>query len=59
MQQVHYQLQVMLSSAEEKAGLRVAPDAIDFVVKNRPIDNIKFSQFRATVSGVVACRGWY
>ncbi|ELT93278.1 hypothetical protein CAPTEDRAFT_179513 [Capitella teleta] len=50
-----YAIKVMLSSAEEKAGLRVAPDVIDFTVKDQPLDHIKFSQFRATVSGSVEC----
>ena len=50
-------VQVVLSAAEEKAGLRLAPDKVQVQVLDKPIDGLRFSQFRATVSGVVTCTG--
>ena len=50
-------MQVVLSDAEIKAGLKLAPTQKEVTITDQPVDKIKFSQFRATVAGTITCLG--
>jgi len=52
-----YSLSVKLNEVIQKAGLKLAPDQKNVIVVDKPIDNIKFSQFYAKVGGSVMCLG--
>lgn len=49
--------QIELNDSEVKAGLRLAPEKREIVVKSEPVDGIMFTQFRAKVHGTVNCIG--
>ena len=49
--------QVHISDAESKAGLQISPSERVVMVTKRPVLDVVFSQFRAKVSGVIACIG--
>ena len=49
--------QVLISESEAKAGLKLAPSEKEVKVADRPVDGIRFSQFRAKVSGTIYCLG--
>lgn len=46
-----------LSDSEIKAGLKLAPEKREVLVKSEPVDGIMFTQFRAKVHGTVNCIG--
>ena len=47
----------MISDSEAAAGLRLAPTEKEVVVVDKAVAGIKFSQFRAKVSGTIQCLG--
>ncbi|XP_055958789.1 BOS complex subunit NOMO1 [Patella vulgata] len=50
-----YIIGIHLSEQEVKAGLHLSPAEQVVTVTNKPIKDIRFSQFRAKVSGTVVC----
>jgi len=54
---VYFVFQVELSDSEIKAGLKLAPEKREVLVKSEPVDGIMFTQFRAKVHGTVNCIG--
>lgn len=46
-----------MNDSEVKAGLRLAPEKREILVKSEPVDGILFTQFRAKVHGTVNCIG--
>ncbi|KAI1896060.1 hypothetical protein AGOR_G00090910 [Albula goreensis] len=50
-----YSIQVSLPEAEVKAGLALQPQSLDVSLVDRPLSNVHFTQFMASVSGKVTC----
>ncbi|XP_062854165.1 BOS complex subunit NOMO1 [Trichomycterus rosablanca] len=50
-----YSIQVTLPEAEIKAGLALQPQSLDISLVDRPISDLLFTQFIASVSGTVSC----
>ncbi|XP_053550913.1 nodal modulator 3 [Bombina bombina] len=50
-----YNIQVSISDAEAKAGLALKPTLYPVIVMDRPVMDVSFSQFMASVSGKVSC----
>lgn len=48
-----------LPEAEVKAGLALQPQSLDISLIDRPINDLLFTQFIATVSGTVSCLGMF
>lgn len=53
----HPSLQVSLPEAEVKAGLALQPAALEVSLVDRPLSDLLFTQFMASVSGRVYCLG--
>nr|XP_020828069.1 nodal modulator 2 isoform X4 [Phascolarctos cinereus] len=51
----NYKVQVVVPEAETRAGLSLKPKIFPVVVTNRPVMDVTFSQFLASVSGKVSC----
>lgn len=52
-----YTLQVIIPEAETRAGLALKPKVFPVTVTDRPVMDVTFSQFLASVSGKVSCLG--
>ncbi|KAM8934812.1 BOS complex subunit NOMO3-like [Pelodytes ibericus] len=50
-----YNIQVSIPEAEAKAGLALKPAIYPVTVTDRPVMDVSFSQFMASVSGKVSC----
>ncbi|XP_041958584.1 LOW QUALITY PROTEIN: nodal modulator 1 [Alosa sapidissima] len=50
-----YSIQVTLPDAEVRAGLALLPAALDISLVDRPLNDLLFTQFMATVTGKVSC----
>uniref|UniRef100_A0A667XUU7 NODAL modulator 1 n=1 Tax=Myripristis murdjan TaxID=586833 RepID=A0A667XUU7_9TELE len=50
-----YSVQVSLPEAEVKAGLALQPQALEVSLVDRPLSDLLFTQFMASVSGKVYC----
>ena len=50
-------LQVMVPEAETRAGLMLKPQTLLLAVTDRPVMDVAFVQFLASVSGKVSCLG--
>ncbi|XP_063064130.1 BOS complex subunit NOMO1 [Engraulis encrasicolus] len=50
-----YSIQVTLPDAEVRAGLALQPQALAISLLDRPLSDLLFTQFMATVSGKVSC----
>lgn len=50
-------LQVVVPEAETRAGLMLKPQTFPLTVTNRPVMDVAFVQFLASVSGKVSCLG--
>lgn len=50
-------IQVSLPDAEVKAGLALLPQALEVSLVDRPLTDLLFTQFMASVSGKVYCLG--
>lgn len=50
-------VQVMVPEAETRAGLALKPRTFPITVTDRPVMDVTFSQFLASVSGKVSCLG--
>lgn len=50
-------VQVSLPEVEVKAGLALEPQALDVSLVDRPLTDLLFTQFMASVSGKVYCLG--
>jgi len=50
-----YNVQVVITEDEDAAGLKLAPSVKEVTVREAAVDGIVFSQFRAKVSGTIAC----
>lgn len=50
-------LQVMVPEAETRAGLTLKPQTFPLTVTDRPVMDVAFVQFLASVSGKVSCLG--
>ncbi|KAF5902948.1 nodal modulator 1-like, partial [Clarias magur] len=50
-----YSIQVTLPEAEVKAGLALQPQSLSISLVDRPVKDLLFTQFIATVSGTVSC----
>ncbi|XP_036042934.1 nodal modulator 1 isoform X2 [Onychomys torridus] len=50
-----YKVQVVVPEAETRAGLMLKPQAFPLTVTNRPVMDVAFVQFLASVSGKVSC----
>lgn len=50
-------VQVTLPEAEVKAGLALQPQALEVSLVDRPLTDLLFTQFMASVSGKVYCLG--
>ncbi|XDA89018.1 hypothetical protein R6Z07M_018658 [Ovis aries] len=50
-----YKVQVMVPEAETRAGLTLKPQALLLAVTDRPVMDVAFVQFLASVSGKVSC----
>ncbi|ESO93836.1 hypothetical protein LOTGIDRAFT_104485 [Lottia gigantea] len=50
-----YIVAIHLSATEIKAGLHLSPQEHTVTITNKPVKDIRFSQFRAKVSGTVNC----
>lgn len=50
-------LQVMVPEAETRAGLTLKPQTFSLAVTDRPVMDVAFVQFLASVSGKVSCLG--
>uniref|UniRef100_A0A8C5QXB5 Nodal modulator 1 n=1 Tax=Leptobrachium leishanense TaxID=445787 RepID=A0A8C5QXB5_9ANUR len=50
-----YNIQVTIPEAEAKAGLALKPSVFPVAVVDKPIMDVSFSQFMASVSGKVSC----
>ncbi|XP_066546008.1 BOS complex subunit NOMO1 [Amia ocellicauda] len=50
-----YSIQVSLPESEVKAGLALQPQSLDVSLVDRPLSDLRFTQFMATVSGKVSC----
>lgn len=49
--------QVVVPEAETRAGLMLKPQVFPLTVTNRPVMDVAFVQFLASVSGKVSCLG--
>ena len=49
--------QVVVPEAEMRAGLTLKPRTFPLTVKDRPVMDVAFVQFLASVSGKVSCLG--
>lgn len=49
--------QVVVPEAETRAGLTLKPQTFPLAVKDRPVMDVAFVQFLASVSGKVSCLG--
>lgn len=49
--------QVMVPEAETRAGLMLKPQVLLLAVTDRPVMDVAFVQFLASVSGKVSCLG--
>lgn len=52
-----FTVQVSLPELEVKAGLALQPQALEVSVVDRPLTDLLFTQFMASVSGKVYCLG--
>uniref|UniRef100_A0A8C9DM67 Prealbumin-like fold domain-containing protein n=1 Tax=Prolemur simus TaxID=1328070 RepID=A0A8C9DM67_PROSS len=52
-----YKVQVMVPEAETRAGLTLKPQTFPLTVTDRPVMDVAFVQFLASVSGKVSCLG--
>lgn len=52
-----YTLQVIIPEAETRAGLALKPRMFPVTVTDRPVMDVTFSQFLASVSGKISCLG--
>ncbi|XP_061085827.1 BOS complex subunit NOMO1 [Conger conger] len=50
-----YSIQVSIPEAEVKAGLALQPQSLDVSLVDRPLSDVHFTQFMASVSGKVTC----
>lgn len=50
-------VQVSLPESEVKAGLALQPQSLDVSLVDRPLTDLLFTQFMASVSGKVFCLG--
>ncbi|XP_057612158.1 BOS complex subunit NOMO1-like isoform X2 [Chionomys nivalis] len=50
-----YKVQVLVPEAETRAGLMLKPQTFPVTVTNRPVTDVTFVQFLASVSGKVSC----
>ncbi|GAB1292109.1 Nodal modulator 1 [Apodemus speciosus] len=50
-----YKVQVVVPEAETRAGLMLKPQTFPLTVTNRPVMDVAFLQFLASVSGKVSC----
>ncbi|KAL3886602.1 hypothetical protein ACJMK2_026586 [Sinanodonta woodiana] len=50
-----YIIKVHVSDSELKAGLRLIPAEHTVTVVNKPVFDVKFTQFKAQVSGIITC----
>ncbi|XP_042827105.1 nodal modulator 1 isoform X2 [Panthera tigris] len=50
-----YKVQVMVPEVETRAGLTLKPQTFPLTVTNRPVMDVAFVQFLASVSGKVSC----
>ncbi|XP_075686281.1 BOS complex subunit NOMO3-like [Rhinoderma darwinii] len=50
-----YNIQVSISEVEAKAGLALKPTVFPVTVTDKPVMDVSFSQFLASVSGKVSC----
>ncbi|XP_027276354.1 nodal modulator 1 isoform X3 [Cricetulus griseus] len=50
-----YKVQVVVPEAETRAGLMLKPQTFPLTVTNRPVMDVAFVQFLASVSGKVSC----
>ncbi|XP_076872142.1 BOS complex subunit NOMO1 [Brachyhypopomus gauderio] len=50
-----YRVQVLLPETEVRAGLSLRPQSLHIVLADRPLHDLLFTQFIATVSGTVSC----
>ncbi|XP_059130343.1 BOS complex subunit NOMO1 isoform X3 [Peromyscus eremicus] len=50
-----YKVQVVVPEAESRAGLMLKPQTFPLTVTNRPVMDVAFVQFLASVSGKVSC----
>jgi len=48
---------VELVEADVKAGLKLSPAVKEVMVIDRPIDDVRFIQYRAAIGGIVRCLG--
>lgn len=49
--------QVIIPEAETRAGLALKPKVFPVTVTDRPVMDVTFSQFLASVSGKISCLG--
>lgn len=52
-----FHVQVSLPDAEVKAGLALQPQVLEVSLLDRPLTDLLFTQFMASVSGKVYCLG--
>uniref|UniRef100_A0A8U8B714 Prealbumin-like fold domain-containing protein n=2 Tax=Geospiza parvula TaxID=87175 RepID=A0A8U8B714_GEOPR len=52
-----YNVQVIIPEAETRAGLALKPKMFPVTVADRPVMDVTFSQFLASVSGKISCLG--
>uniref|UniRef100_A0A8U7PAH0 Uncharacterized protein n=1 Tax=Corvus moneduloides TaxID=1196302 RepID=A0A8U7PAH0_CORMO len=52
-----YNVQVIIPEAETRAGLALKPKMFPVTVTDRPVMDVTFSQFLASVSGKISCLG--
>jgi len=50
-------IQVELVESDVKAGLKLSPAVKEATIVDRPVDGIRFVQYRAKISGTVHCLG--
>lgn len=50
-------LQVIIPEAETRAGLALKPKMFPVAVTDRPVMDVTFAQFLASVSGKISCLG--
>lgn len=54
---MHFIYQVHLTEEETSGGLQIIPTEKSITVPNAPVLDVLFTQFRAKVTGTVACLG--
>jgi hypothetical protein len=52
-----YSIKIVVSESDLSNGLVFKPSSHDVTVKDRPLKDIKFSQFKTSISGEVTCIG--